>query len=48
MMMGLEDILRDAVIEGVIECEECGNRLEPDADGCYCGWKNPLKENGMI
>ena len=44
----IERLLRDAAINGVIECLECGNPLEPDADECICGWKNPLLELGLI
>ena len=44
----VEEILRQAAFDSVIECPECGNLLEPDADECPCGWKNPLVEMGMI
>lgn len=43
--MDIENILQQAAIDGIIECE---NRLEPDAPKCHCGWKNPLVEMGMI
>jgi len=42
------DILRQAM-DGVIECEDCGNSLEPDCPSCGdCGWINPLIDMGMI
>lgn len=41
-------ILEDAANEGVIECPECGNSLEPDAEKCACGWINPLVKLGYI
>ncbi len=44
----LEKLLEDAAIEGVIECGKCGNSLEPDAEHCSCGWKNPLIKMGYI
>jgi len=44
----LEKLLEGALGSGIIECEDCGNRLEPDAEKCHCGWKNPLVEMGMI
>jgi len=46
--MNIEELLRQAVNEGIIECEDCGNSLEPDAEECYCGWTNPLIANGFI
>ena len=47
-MYNLEDLLEQAVNEGKITCPRCGNYIEPDAEQCYCGWKNPLIEEGMI
>ena len=42
------EVMKEAV-EGVITCRECGNSLEPDIEKCYeCGWKNPVRESGMI
>lgn len=41
------DVLEDAV-EGIIECRWCGNTIEPDAESCSCGWKNPLVQLGLI
>lgn len=40
--MNLEEILRQAAYDGVIECEDCGKYLESDTESCICGWKNPL------
>jgi len=40
-------ILEEA-IGGIITCRKCGNSLEPDAEECYCGWKNPLRTLGII
>jgi len=49
LRMTLEAILREAVMESIITCPECGNRLEPDAETCgECGWSNPLIAMGMI
>ena len=47
-MHEVEEILRQAAFEGVIECPECGNKIEPDCDACPCGWINPVVEMGMI
>ena len=47
--MDVSDALEQAAFNGIIECEECGNSLEPDCPECgECGWKNPLIELGMI
>ena len=42
------ELLEEAVMQGFITCPKCGNRIEPDAESCYCGWKNPLVEYGWI
>lgn len=48
-MSVLEKLLREAALEGVIHCPECGNVMEPDADSCVeCDWKNVLKEGGWV
>lgn len=44
----MESILEEAAVDGVITCRDCGDRLEPDAEECPCGWKNPLIKFGMI
>jgi len=44
----LEKLLRQAVRDGVITCPKCGNHIEPDAEECSCGWKNILREEGLI
>ena len=44
----VEGLLEEAVREGFITCPHCGNRIEPDAEYCYCGWVNPLAEEGWI
>jgi hypothetical protein len=45
----IERILRHAVIDDVIYCDNCGAMLEADIDKCYsCGWINPLRELGFI
>ncbi len=41
-------LIRDAVINGFIECPECGNRIESDCDVCCCGWENTLILWGLI
>lgn len=43
----MEEYLKQAV-DGVIECPECGNNIEPDAEKCPCGWVNPVRANGFI
>ena len=47
-MVTVEELLEQAVMEGIITCLNCGNSIEPDCDKCRCGWKNPLIEQGMI
>ena len=44
----LERLLEAAAFEGIIECPECGEELEPDAEECSCGWENILIELGCI
>ncbi len=44
----VEELLKDAVDNGYITCRQCGNRIEPDAEKCYCGWLNPLVEKGFV
>ena len=44
----VENLLEEAVRKGFIICSQCGNRVESDAESCYCGWKNPLVEYGWI
>ena len=44
----IEKLLEQAVTEGMITCPECDNNIEPDAERCYCGWVNPLREYGYI
>jgi len=43
----LTEILTEA-LDGVIECRNCGNSIEPDCPKCSCGWINPIVANGMI
>ena len=43
----MEELLEMAV-EGIIECPDCGNTIEPDCEQCHCGWNNPLIELGFI
>ena len=47
-MSDILELLGQAAIDGVITCPKCGNRLEPDAEKCSCGWVNELRERGMI
>lgn len=44
----IEQLLEQAVHQGFITCQNCDNRIEPDADACYCGWQNPLVREGWI
>jgi len=46
--MKIEKLLAEAATDGTITCPKCGNSLEPDANKCSCGWKNPLVESGYI
>lgn len=43
-----EELEQESVRKGFITCPKCGNRIEPDAEKCYCGWKNPLVQEGWI
>ena len=43
----VRELLQEALL-GVIECPECGNQLEPDAEECFCGWQNILVKLGCI
>ena len=43
----IEALLREA-IDGLITCPDCGSDLEPDAEKCPCGWRNPLKTLGIV
>ena len=47
-MNEIERLLEQALEDGFITCPHCGNHIEPDADSCICGWKNPLVELGYI
>ena len=44
----LQYFLEQAYKKGTIKCPECFNLLEPDAEDCSCGWKNPLRQFGLI
>jgi len=47
--MEMELLLEEAAMEGVLTCQGCGNRIEPDCDRCgECGWVNPLVSQGFI
>lgn len=46
--MDIENLLEQAVTDSVIECEDCGNEIEPDCPACSCGWSNPLIDLGFI
>jgi ribosomal protein L40E len=36
-------------LDNVITCRGCGANLEPDGESCgLCGWKNLLKDCGLI
>jgi hypothetical protein len=43
----LEYYLEQA-LEGIIECDDCGNSIEPDCAKCHCGWLNPVVGMGLI
>jgi len=44
----MENILEQAVNEGIITCRKCGESIEPDCEECSCGWVNPLVSMGLI
>lgn len=45
----MENLLGQALSDGVLDCPKCGNLLEPDAHRCgECGWRNPLVVGGFI
>jgi len=44
----LQYFLKQAYKKGTIKCPECFNLLDPDAEDCSCGWKNPLRQFGLI
>jgi hypothetical protein len=42
-------LLDAAATDGIIECPQCGQLLEPDCPACMiCGWKNRLVLEGLI
>lgn len=41
-------LMKQAVDKGYITCPRCGNHIEPDAERCICGWRNPLPDLGLI
>jgi len=43
----IEVIMQEA-LDGIIDCRNCGNSIEPDCEKCNCGWKNPIVEMGLI
>ena len=43
--MGITDWEGDDVS---VTCPDHGNRIEPDAEACPDGCKNPIREAGMI
>jgi uncharacterized OB-fold protein len=45
----IEDMLEEALFDGVVSCSDCGTSMEPDADVCpECKKKNPLRKMGYI
>lgn len=44
----LQPFIEEAYYEGTITCPKCFNLIEPDAEECSCGWKNPLRQFGLI
>ncbi|MFH0748564.1 MAG: hypothetical protein V1915_01380 [Candidatus Bathyarchaeota archaeon] len=44
----VERLLREALEDGVLTCPKCDNLIEPDAEKCQCGWKNPFRKSGYI
>ncbi len=48
-MVSIQKLLQEALYDGVIECPDCGEQLEPDAECCStCDWENPLVKRGFI
>ena len=44
----VEELLKEVVDNGYVTCRQCGNRMESDAEKCYCGWLNPLVAEGFV
>ena len=45
----LEAQLQQAAMDSIVECPDCGNRMEPDAEACgECGFSNTIRNAGMI
>lgn len=40
-------LLEEVTYDGYWTCPECGNRMEPDAGRCRCGFKSPLVALGL-
>lgn len=48
-MVNIEEMLEQALYDGVVSCPTCQSDLEPDYDVCpHCDKKNPLKKMGYI
>lgn len=44
----LKYFLKEAYENETITCPKCYNLIEPDAEQCSYGWKNPLRQFGLI
>lgn len=45
----IEEMLKEALYDGVVSCPACGTDVEPDYDICpECEKPNPLRKMGMI
>jgi uncharacterized OB-fold protein len=45
----IEDMLEEALSDGVVSCPNCGTSMEPDANVCpECSKPNLLRKEGFI
>ena len=45
----IEDMLEEALFDGIVSCPDCGTSMEPDADVCLeCEKPNLLRKGGFI
>ena len=45
----IEEMLEEALFDGVVSCLDCGTSMEPDGDVCpECSKPNLLRKGGFI
>ena len=48
-MVNIDEMLKQALYDGVVECPYCSTSMEPDSNVCpQCNKKNPLRKMGYI